>query len=121
MEKLVIEGGIPLKGEVVIGGAKNAAVAILPAVVLADEGEFLIENLPYIEDIKCLQDILVSIGAKVEEVNDGTIRVDINGIKDYRATGEEVKKMRASYYLIGAFLAKFGKAEVAFPGGCQLV
>lgn len=120
MEKLVIEGGIPLKGEVVIGGAKNAAVAIMPAVVLADEGEFLIDNLPYIEDIKCLEDILVSIGAKVENVSDNSVKVNVDEIKDYRALGEAVKKMRASYYLLGSLLAKFGRAEVAFPGGCPI-
>ncbi|MCX7950409.1 MAG: UDP-N-acetylglucosamine 1-carboxyvinyltransferase [Clostridiales bacterium] len=120
MEKLVIEGGIPLKGEVVIGGAKNAAVAIMPAVVLADEGEFIIENLPFIEDIKCLEDILISLGAKVENLSDSAVKVNVDGIKDYRALSEAVKKMRASYYLLGSLLAKFGRAEVAFPGGCPI-
>lgn len=120
MEKLVIEGGIPLKGEVVIGGAKNAAVAIMPAVVLADEGEFIIENLPFIEDIKCLEDILISLGANVENISDSAVKVNVDGIKDYRALSEAVKKMRASYYLLGSLLAKFGRAEVAFPGGCPI-
>lgn len=120
MEKLVIEGGIPLKGEVVIGGAKNAAVAIMPAVVLADEGEFIIENLPFIEDIKCLEDILISLGAMVENLSDSAVKVNVDGIKDYRALSEAVKKMRASYYLLGSLLAKFGRAEVAFPGGCPI-
>lgn len=120
MEKLVIEGGIPLRGEVVIGGAKNAAVAIMPAVVLADEGEFIIENLPFIEDIKCLEDILKSLGAKVENISDNAVKVNVEGIKDYRALSDAVKKMRASYYLLGSLLAKFGRAEVAFPGGCPI-
>ncbi|CDF59008.1 UDP-N-acetylglucosamine 1-carboxyvinyltransferase [Thermobrachium celere] len=120
MEKLVIEGGIPLKGEVVIGGAKNAAVAILPAVILADKGEFVIENLPQIEDIKCLEEILKSLGANVEEVGEGALKIDVKGVKDFRALSEEVKKMRASYYLLGSLLAKFGRAEVAFPGGCPI-
>ncbi len=120
MEKLIIEGGIPLKGEVVIGGAKNAAVAILPAVILADKGEFIIDNLPEIEDIKCLEEILRNLGAKVEEISDTAVKIDINGVKDYRALGEEVKKMRASYYLLGSLLSKFGRAEVAFPGGCPI-
>lgn len=119
MEKLVIEGGKRLSGKVKISGAKNAAVAILPAAILADNGVCTIDNLPNIEDTNCLEEIIRGLGAKVERF-DETMKIDSTGIRSHLALNDEVKRMRASYYLIGALLAKFGKAEVVFPGGCNI-
>ncbi|SKA97001.1 UDP-N-acetylglucosamine 1-carboxyvinyltransferase [Caloramator quimbayensis] len=120
MEKLLIEGGKRLFGNVVISGAKNAAVAILPAAILSDEGICKIDNLPQIEDIYCLEKMLAEIGASIKKEGKDCIIIDPSGIKSHIATGEEVRKMRASYYLIGALLSKYGKAEVVFPGGCPI-
>lgn len=120
MGKLIIEGGKKLVGEVLISGAKNAAVAILPASILADEGVCNIENLPFIEDINCYESLLCSLGASIEKFEEGQITIDPTGVTSYQALGEEVKMMRASYYLLGILLAKFGRAEVAFPGGCDI-
>ena len=119
MEKLLIEGGKRLSGQVRISGAKNAAVAILPAAILADKGTCIIDNLPDIEDINCLEEIIRNLGANVERLK-GAMKIDATGIKSHLALRDEVKRMRASYYLIGALLAKFGKAEVVFPGGCNI-
>lgn len=119
MEKLLIEGGKRLSGKVVISGAKNAAVAILPAAILADSGICTIDNLPNIEDTNCLEQIIRNLGANVERFN-GSMKIDPTGITSHLALRDEVKRMRASYYLIGALLAKFGKAEVVFPGGCNI-
>lgn len=119
MEKLVIEGGRRLSGEVKISGAKNAAVAILPAAILADNGTCTIDNLPNIEDTNCLEEIIRGLGANVER-SEESMKIDPLGIKSHLALNDEVKRMRASYYLIGALLAKFGKAEVVFPGGCNI-
>ncbi|MEF9934307.1 MAG: UDP-N-acetylglucosamine 1-carboxyvinyltransferase [Clostridium sp.] len=119
MEKLLIEGGRKLVGKVKVSGAKNAAVAILPAAILADSGTCTIDNLPNIEDINCLEQIIGNLGATVERAP-GTMKIDPSGIKSHLALRDEVKRMRASYYLIGALLSKFGKAEVVFPGGCNI-
>lgn len=120
MEKFLIEGGKRLSGSVTISGAKNAAVAILPAVILCDEGVCKIDNLPQIEDIHCLEKILTDLGAKIKKESKDCISIDCTGINSHVATGDDVKKMRASYYLIGALLGKYGKAEVYFPGGCSI-
>lgn len=120
MGKLIIEGGKRLIGEVLISGAKNAAVAILPAAILADEGKCNIENLPHIDDINCLESLLRSLGAKIDKYEDGHVTIDPAGVGSYQALNDEVKRMRASYYLLGILLAKFGKAEVVFPGGCDI-
>lgn len=116
-EKLVIEGGYPLEGEVVINGAKNAAVAVIPAALMAD-GESVIENLPLIEDVFAMDDILLRLGAKIEYDNH-SLKIDARNLHSYIAPYESVKKIRASYYLIGALLTRFGRAEVAMPGGCN--
>ena len=119
-EKLVIKGGIPLKGEVSVTGAKNAAVAILPAAVLA-EGVCVIDNLPDIADVNILVTILKSIGAKVDfDRETGTMTIDSTHLDTWCITHKLVKRMRASYYFLGAFLARFGKAEVLMPGGCSI-
>ncbi|TDT63253.1 UDP-N-acetylglucosamine 1-carboxyvinyltransferase [Fonticella tunisiensis] len=120
MDKLLIEGGRRLAGKVYISGAKNAALGILPAAILADEGICEIDNLPEIEDIRCYESILTSLGAKISKDRKGHIKIDPSGVKSHIAGSEEVRKMRASYYLLGALLAKFGKAEVVFPGGCHI-
>ena len=119
-EKLVIKGGKPLKGEVSVTGAKNAAVAILPAAVLS-EGVCVIDNLPDIADVNILVTILKSVGAKVDfDKESGTMTIDSTHLDTWCITHRLVKRMRASYYFLGAFLARFGKAEVLMPGGCSI-
>ena len=117
-EKLVIRGGIRLTGEVTVSGAKNAAVAILPAVLLADE-PCTLENLPNINDVRLLRDILSRLGCEVRH-EETRIYVDPSGVHSHQAKYDIVKNMRASYYLLGAMLGKFGRAEVALPGGCAI-
>lgn len=118
MEKLVITGGKRLNGEVFISGAKNAAVAIIPAAIMAD-GICIIENLPGIEDVESLRSTLNKMGAVCEYIDKHTLKVDSTGDITNCAAFEEVKKIRASYYLLGALLGRFKKAEVALPGGCN--
>ncbi len=118
MEKLVITGGKRLNGEVFISGAKNAAVAIIPAAIMAD-GICIIENLPNIEDVESLRSTLNKMGAVCEYIDKHTLKVDSTGDITNCAAFEEVKKIRASYYLLGALLGRFKKAEVALPGGCN--
>lgn len=117
-EKIVIKGGIPLKGTVDVTGAKNAAVAILPATILA-RGICVIENLPNIADVLIIKRILAEIGAEVEFEN-GTMTVDTTNINTCHVTMNLVKRMRASYYLLGALLSRFGEAEINLPGGCTI-
>jgi UDP-N-acetylglucosamine 1-carboxyvinyltransferase len=118
MEKLVIKGGNLLKGSVTISGAKNAAVAIIPAAILAN-GVCVIDNLPEIRDVKNFMEALTNLGAVCELVDETTLKVDSTNINSYNATFSAVSKMRASYYLMGALLARFKRAEVALPGGCN--
>ncbi len=118
LDKFVINGGLPLKGEVTVSGAKNAAVAIIPAVILADE-PCRIENIPNISDVTFIANILAEIGAKVRRINKSTLEIDPTSIRTSIATYEQVKGMRASYYLLGALLGKFNQAQVAMPGGCD--
>jgi len=118
MEYLEIVGGKTLSGEVYINGAKNAAVAMLPAALAAND-VCVLENLPNIEDVRSLVDALNKIGAKCEFRDQHTLVIDSRGVTDHRANNESVKKTRASYYLVGVLLGRFGKAEVALPGGCN--
>ena len=118
LEKFIIRGGRPLIGEVSISGAKNSVVAILPAALLVD-GPCKIENIPEISDVRILIDILKELGCKVEVENKGSIVVNSQYVRSYTATYEMIKSLRASYYLLGALLGRFKKAEVAFPGGCD--
>lgn len=118
MEHLLIKGKNPLKGEVVISGAKNAVVAIIPAAIIAN-GVCIIDNLPAIEDVKCFQDTLNKMGAVCELIDEGTLMVDSSGLNSFNATFDSVRRMRASYYLMGALLARFKQATVALPGGCN--
>ncbi|MBR4015586.1 MAG: UDP-N-acetylglucosamine 1-carboxyvinyltransferase [Anaerotignum sp.] len=118
MDKLVVNGRKRLVGEVAISGAKNAAVAVIPAAVMA-KGVSVLENLPDIEDVKSLCHTIEKMGGKCKYLDKHTLEIDCSADMDYRATFEEVQKMRASYYLLGALLARYGKAEVAMPGGCN--
>lgn len=119
MEKLVIKGGKPLHGTVSINGAKNAAVAILPATVLIN-GKCKIENLPNISDIKLCCDILESIGAKVNFLSPNEIEIDTSEIHKTSISPDITRKFRASYYFIGSLLSRFRSASVGSPGGCNL-
>ncbi len=119
MEKLIIEGGTPLKGTVSVNGAKNAAVAILPATVLIN-GKCRIENLPNISDIKLCCDILKSLGAKVDYISDNEVEIDCSEISKTEVPFEITRKFRASYYFIGSLLGRFRHANVGSPGGCNL-
>ena len=118
MEKFVVTGGKPLFGEVNISGAKNAAVAIIPAVILCDE-PCQIENIPNISDVTLISKILQQMGAKVRRINKSTLYIDPTHIATCSAITDLVRGMRASYYLLGALLGKYGKAKVALPGGCN--
>ena len=119
MEKLVIKGPTPLKGEVEINGAKNAAVAILPATLLVD-GICTIDNLPNISDVKISCEILEKLGAKIKWNTKNSITIDTTNINTTKAPLDLTSKFRASYYIIGAMLGRMGEIEVGMPGGCKL-
>ena len=119
MEQYVIRGGNPLVGEVEIGGAKNAALAILTAAVMTDEF-VLIDNLPDVSDINVLLEAISVIGATVERIDRHTVRINGSTIGSVSVDYEFIKKIRASYYLLGALLGKYKKAEVPLPGGCNI-
>ena len=118
MEKYVINGGKPLQGEVDISGAKNAAVAIIPAALMVD-GICRIENMPQISDTDMLLTILTQLGAEVRVICPGTIEIDSRNVRFCDAPFELMRKIRASYYLIGAMLGRFGSAKTTMPGGCN--
>ena len=118
MHKYVIHGGKPLYGSVEISGAKNAAVAILPASLLV-KGICRIENVPQISDVTLLLNILQELGAEVRLVNRTTVEIDSSHVHNALVPYELARKIRASYYLIGALLGRFGSAQVALPGGCD--
>ena len=118
MAKYEIIGGNPLVGTVTISGAKNAAVAILPAAVLV-AGKCRVENVPDISDVRILLDILRDLGTEVSQPEVGVVEIDCTEVTCTNPNPELVKKMRASYYLMGALLSRFGKAKVALPGGCN--
>ena len=119
MEQYIIKGGNPLVGEVEIGGAKNAALAILATAIMADE-TVTIENLPNVRDINVMLDAIEGIGGKVDRVDVHTAKINGGMIRDLSVDYEYIKKIRASYYLLGALLGKYKKAEVALPGGCDI-
>ncbi|MDE6025295.1 MAG: UDP-N-acetylglucosamine 1-carboxyvinyltransferase [Lachnospiraceae bacterium] len=122
MEKYVIKGGKALEGEVTIAGAKNAALGILAAAVLTDE-ECIIENVPYVDDTKVLLRAIENIGAKVKYIDTHTVSIcggTIHNDEDLCVDDEYIRKIRASYYLLGALLGKFNYAQVALPGGCDI-
>ena len=119
MEKFVIHGGKPLNGEVVISGAKNAAVAILPATILA-AGKCKIDNLPDISDVHVSLQILDALGAKIEKLTRNSYVIDTTDLTSTDVPEDMSRQMRASYYFLGALLSRFGRAQVAMPGGCNL-
>ena len=118
MEKYIINGGKALHGEVEISGAKNAAVAIIPAALMVD-GVCHIENIPQISDTDMLLTILRELGAKVRFINKSTIEMDCTNVRYQDAPYDLMRKIRASYYLIGAMLGRFGSAKTTMPGGCN--
>ena len=119
MEQYIIKGGNPLVGEVEIGGAKNAALAILAAAIMTDE-TVLIDNLPDVNDINVMLEAIEGIGAMVERIDRHTVKINGGTITDFNIDYDYIKKIRASYYLLGAMLGKYKKAEVALPGGCNI-
>lgn len=119
MYKYVIHGGKPLFGEIDISGAKNAAVAILPAALMVD-GVCRIENIPQISDVTLSLEILSALGADVRTINKNTVEINCHHIQNFSVPDDLCRKMRASYYLIGALLGRFGQAQVSMPGGCNL-
>ncbi|MFV0496635.1 MAG: UDP-N-acetylglucosamine 1-carboxyvinyltransferase [Candidatus Fimivivens sp.] len=118
MEKFVIKGGRPLSGEITISGAKNAAVAIIPATILA-KGRCVIENVPDISDVETLLEILTHIGAKTRRLNRDTLEIDTSGVDCNEVPYEFARAMRASYYFLGVLLAHCNEANVSMPGGCN--
>ncbi len=119
MEKLVIQGRTRLQGEVTISGAKNAAVALIPATLLVN-GVCTLENVPNISDVQIQCEILKDLGAKVEWINQNTVKIDSSLLNGYKAPLDKTSKFRASYYLIGALLGRCHNVEVGLPGGCNL-
>ncbi len=118
LDKFVINGNKKLYGEVTVSGAKNAAVAILPATLLT-KGVCVIENIPDVKDINYILDVLSRLGAKVERIDRNSVKIDASGDILTVADFEVLNHMRASYYLVGALLGRFGKADVSMPGGCN--
>ncbi|MCI1931483.1 MAG: UDP-N-acetylglucosamine 1-carboxyvinyltransferase [Clostridia bacterium] len=118
MDKLLVRGQNKLSGTVMISGAKNAAVAVIPAAIMAED-ICVIDNLPYIEDVKCLNITLNKMGVICSYKDKHTLKIDSSNLKNVSVTFDEVRRMRASYYLLGALLARFKRAEVAMPGGCN--
>lgn len=119
MEQYAIKGGNPLVGEVEIGGAKNAALAILAAAAMTDE-TVIIENVPDLRDTMAMLQAMKSIGIQVEKIDRHTIKINAGVINNLVIEDDSIKKIRASYYFLGALLGKFKKAEVALPGGCNI-
>ena len=119
MEQYIIKGGNPLVGEVEIGGAKNAALAILAAAIMTDE-TVLIDNLPDVNDVNVMLEAIAGIGAMVQRIDRHTVKINGGTIGDFNIEYDYIKKIRASYYLLGALLGKYRRAEVALPGGCNI-
>ena len=119
MERYVVKGGLPLHGEVSIGGAKNAALGILAAAIMTDE-TVTIENVPNVRDTRVLLQAIEGIGAKVKYVYNNSVQINGGSICDTNVEYEYIKKIRASYYLLGALLGKYKESHVALPGGCNI-
>lgn len=119
MEQYIIKGGNPLVGEVEIGGAKNAALAILAAAIMTDE-TVEIDNLPDVNDINVMLEAIAGIGAMIQRIDRHTVKINGSTIGDFNIEYDYIKKIRASYYLLGALLGKYKRAEVALPGGCNI-
>lgn len=119
MEQYVIRGGNPLVGEVEIGGAKNAALAILAASIMTDE-TVTIDNIPDVRDVNALLQAMSDIGARIDRVDAHTVKITGSSVRDISVDYDSMKKIRASYYLLGALLGKYKHAEVTLPGGCNI-
>lgn len=119
MEQYVVKGGVPLRGEVSIGGAKNAALGILAAAIMTDE-TVTIENVPNVRDTRVLLQAIDGIGAKVKYIYNNTVQINGGSISDLNVEYEYIRKIRASYYLLGALLGKYKESNVALPGGCNI-
>ena len=120
MDKLIIKGGTNLNGEVKISGFKNAALPMIPATILAG-AKYKIENLPLINDVRCLIDIMDQLGSDVEiEEENGVLNIDTSNVDECKALFENAGNLRASYYLLGAGLGRFKEVEIAYPGGCDI-
>ena len=119
MEQYVVKGGVPLRGEVSIGGAKNAALGILAAAIMTDE-TVTIENVPNVRDTRVLLQAIEGIGAKVKYIYNNTVQIIGGSISDLNVEYEYIRKIRASYYLLGALLGKYKESNVALPGGCNI-
>ncbi len=119
MEQYVVKGGVPLRGEVSIGGAKNAALGILAAAIMTDE-TVTIENVPNVRDTRVLLQAIEGIGAKVKYIYNNTVQINGGSISDLNVEHEYIRKIRASYYLLGALLGKYKESNVALPGGCNI-
>ena len=119
MAQYIMNGGSPLVGEVAIGGAKNAALGILAAAIMTDE-DVCIENLPDVKDINVMLEAIKAIGASVERLDRHSVKINASSVKDVLVDDEFIRRIRASYYFIGALLGKYKSAEVALPGGCNI-
>ncbi len=119
MEQYIMKGGNPLVGEVTIGGAKNAALGILTAAIMTDD-DVLIENLPDVRDINVMLEAIDEIGATVERIDRHTVKINASSIHEISVDDEYIRKIRASYYFIGALLGKYRSAQVPLPGGCNI-
>ena len=119
MEQYVVKGGVPLRGKVSIGGAKNAALGILAAAIMTDD-TVTIENVPNVRDTRVLLQAIEGIGAKVKYVYNNSVQINGGSICDTNVEYDYIRKIRASYYLLGALLGKYNEAHVALPGGCNI-
>ena len=119
MAQYIMNGGSPLVGEVAIGGAKNAALGILAAAIMTDQ-DVCIENLPDVKDINVMLEAIKAIGASVERLDRHSVKINASSVKDILVDDEFIRRIRASYYFIGALLGKYKSAEVALPGGCNI-
>ena len=119
MEQYIIKGGNPLSGEVEIGGAKNAALAILAAAIMTDE-TVTIENLPDVRDVNVMLKAMEGIGVIVDRLDRHTVKINGSLVQNQSIDFEFMKKIRASYYLLGALLGKYKRADVVLPGGCNI-
>lgn len=119
MAQYIMNGGSPLVGEVAIGGAKNAALGILAAAIMTDEDVY-IDNLPDVKDINVMLEAIKAIGASVERLDRHSVKINASSVKDILVDDEFIRRIRASYYFIGALLGKYKSAEVALPGGCNI-
>lgn len=119
MEQFIMKGGNPLVGDVTIGGAKNAALGILAASIMTDD-DVVIDNLPDVRDINVMLEAIQEIGATVERLDRHAVKINASAIKEVSVDDDYIRKIRASYYFIGALLGKYKSAEVPLPGGCNI-